>query len=44
MPQQIVNGQWFLEVFLCPFSNVRDTVMLMSDVVCLSQIGESLPL
>ncbi len=25
--------QWFLEVFLGPFSNVNDRIMLMSDAV-----------
>ncbi len=28
-----VYQQWFLEVFLGPFSNVNDRIMLMSDAV-----------
>ncbi len=28
-----VYRQWFLEVFLGPFSNVNDRIMLMSDAV-----------
>ncbi len=28
-----VYQQWFLEVFLGPFSNVKDRIMLMSDLV-----------
>ncbi len=30
---QIVYRQWFLEVFLSPFSNVNDRIMPMSDAV-----------
>ncbi len=28
-----VNRQWFLEVFLGPFSNVNDRILSMSDAV-----------
>ncbi len=31
MARRIVYQQWFLEVFLGPFSNVNDRIMLMSD-------------
>ncbi len=33
MAQRIVYRQWFLEVFLSPFSNVNDRIMPMSDAV-----------
>ncbi len=33
MAQRIVYWQWFLEVFLGPFSNVNDRIMPMSDAV-----------
>ncbi len=32
-PADFVYRQWFLEVFLGPFSNVNDRIMQMSDTV-----------
>ncbi len=34
-----VYRQWFLEVFLGPFSNVNDRIMTMSDAVLASNKG-----